>query len=203
LINLLPSGTFSPTDAGGDAAAAYKTYLSIRSNQIGAISLVLRQGFPGVLANQQKAVNAAQKAAMQTAIQGLIAIASTSDTPEDAKIKVQQTIQTCLTALQPPEGEQDAVLAMHAGIVQGSTLPSTTDLNVSLRRMNLSVWIIWGVITLMAGVAAVILTNQGFGTPMDYVKCFFWGLSIQAGGQQLQQLSPTAVATDFKISVPK
>ena len=58
------------------------------------------------------------------------------------------------------------------------------------------------VITVGVGVAALIMSDPGFGTRLDLLKCLFWGLGVQTAGQQLQQLTPATVRTAFGVSVP-
>jgi len=203
LINVIP-GSFPSFPDGGDNAA-YQQYVSVRAQQVGAISVLLQQGVTAVLANQPTAIAAGRQAAITSALQSLNTAALQVNTPDDAKAAVQEALRTLVATLAAPAGGQlDAVaMAAHVGMVKGASLPSSTELRLSLNRIGSMVWIIWAMVTLVAGIAALILTNPGFGTPIDYVKCFFWGLSIQAGGQQLQQLTPGSVGTDFKISVPK
>ena len=204
LINLIPSNFPSFPDSGDNTA--YQQYLSVRAQQVGAISVLLQQGVTAVFANQATAIAAGKQAAIATALESLNTAALQVNTPADSKAVIQQVLQTLVAALAAaPAGPHVDGTALDAqvGMVKGASLPSTAELQVSLRRLGSMVWIIWAMVTLIAGIAALILTNPGFGTGLDYVKCFFWGLSIQAGGQQLQQLTPGSVSTDFKISVPK
>jgi hypothetical protein len=62
---------------------------------------------------------------------------------------------------------------------------------------------VWGAVTLLAGYAALILSNPGFGTSMDLVACFFWGLGVQIAGQQIQQLTAGNITTALHVGVPK
>ena len=74
---------------------------------------------------------------------------------------------------------------------------------VEIERLWAALWFGWATVTTVAGFAALILTNPGFGTGLDRATCFFWGLGVQMAGQQLQQLSPSKIATRFSLPVPK
>lgn len=64
------------------------------------------------------------------------------------------------------------------------------------------VWLVWGILTFATGAIALVLTNPGFGTMTELAVCFLWGLGIQTAGQQLQQMSPQTITTQFKLKVP-
>lgn len=58
-------------------------------------------------------------------------------------------------------------------------------------------------IAFLAGMYVLVLSNLGFGTFADVIKCFFWGLGFSVAGGQLEQLTQSTVTGSFGISVPK
>jgi hypothetical protein len=73
---------------------------------------------------------------------------------------------------------------------------------VQIDAVNAGVWVAWAVVTLVAGVAALVGTNPGFGTWLDFVKCFFWGLGAQIVGDRLQDAKPSQVAASLGVTLP-
>jgi hypothetical protein len=84
-----------------------------------------------------------------------------------------------------------------------SEFPSAQEVLVQFQRISLAGWGISLVVTILAGLVVLVVTNHGFGTVMDYIKCIFWGLGLPFVTQQMQQLSPTSVFSTLKLSLPK
>jgi hypothetical protein len=77
------------------------------------------------------------------------------------------------------------------------------SLIVEMRNIAIVSWITWGVLTVVAGFAVLILPNPGFGETLDYVRCLFWGFGVPVAGQSLQQLTPSALNTQLGITMPR
>jgi hypothetical protein len=45
----------------------------------------------------------------------------------------------------------------------------------------------------------LILGNPGFGTPIDFLLAFFWGVGLPS---VLSQLTPDSVTTELGVAVP-
>lgn len=177
-----------------DPNASLKEFLDTRAAQVAVLSVLVRQGGDEVLARLKEATDAGKPDLIQNSLQALDNAADGIKNVDDARSKV-----------------QDVVRGIQIGLLKGAAqdvrlfslppLPTTKELRLVLRRLSFSVWLIWGAVTVLVGVYAVILTNHGFGTGYDYIKCFLWGLSIQAVGQQLQQLTTSSVATSLKVPI--
>jgi len=50
--------------------------------------------------------------------------------------------------------------------------------------------------------SGLVFSNLGFGVPMDYVYCFFWGLGLPSAGQQLTQMAAGSVTTALRVTIP-
>jgi len=68
--------------------------------------------------------------------------------------------------------------------------------------LNAGAWAIWAAITTVTGAGTLVFSNIAFGTPLDFVKAFLWGVGVQVAGQQLQQLLPANVSTALGITLP-
>jgi ABC-type branched-subunit amino acid transport system permease subunit len=73
---------------------------------------------------------------------------------------------------------------------------------LDIKRLNLYGWWAWLLLTLVAGTAALILTNPAFGTRSDYVQCFLWSFGIAAAGQ-LTTLGLGSVSSALGIPLVK
>ena len=193
--NFLPSKLASPF-GGGEDAAGYRAHLVAKGEEVSALAVVADQALPE-LAKAWKATpghNAIIKARDRIdAVGGKAATAAAAAT-EIAAVLAQ------MDADLTPAGA-----AAQAGPAGTAPRPESTTVEIrSLQsRLAFTAWTVWALITVAVGVASLIVADKGFGTPLDYFKCFFWGLGIQAAGQQLQQLTPQAVATSFKLTLPK
>lgn len=63
-------------------------------------------------------------------------------------------------------------------------------------------WIFWGAVAILSGGFLFILSNPAFGTSLDLLKCFAWGLGVSVAGQQTPQSGPSAVAASVGIKFP-
>jgi hypothetical protein len=91
-----------------------------------------------------------------------------------------------------------------------SNTPPTTAPALSFERLSLqlthvevSVWLVWLLVTCVSGSAALVFSNLGFGAPLDYVLCFLWGFGLPAAGQQLTQTSAGSASQALGVSVLK
>lgn len=195
LKNFLPKRLGNPL--GGDAASeAYKTYLVEKGDAIGVLATVVNQGVPPIVDAWKSQPN---HAAVKTALTDLDKLALKPLKPADVSDQVARVVAAMEAGLAPPNA---------AGAPQPPGAPpaatrSIVEIRSQQGRLALVAWGTWAVVTLLGGAAALIVINNGFGVPLDYFKCFFWGLGIQSAGQQLQTLTPGGIASSFKLSLPK
>ena len=60
-------------------------------------------------------------------------------------------------------------------------------------------WALLGARTATAGTYMLILTNPGFGTPLDFFTCFLWGAGLPAGAT-LATANTSTVSTALSIT---
>ena len=193
--NFLPSKLASPF-GGGEDADGYRAHLAAKGEEVSALAVIADQAIPELV----KAWKATpQHKAIIDARERIDAIGGKAATAAAAATEIAAVLAQMDADLTP------AGAAAQAGPPGAVPRPESTSIEIrSLQsRLALTAWSVWALITVAVGVASLIVGDKGFGTPLDYFKCFFWGLGIQAAGQQLQQLTPQAVATSFKLTLPK
>lgn len=178
-------------------AAAYATYLQEKSDRLEQLAYIVDHGVKPATDEwkqypQTPATDAALAAAL-TAMDGFAADPTRSI--QQLRTDVGSALTTLRNALAGAAGRAVAGPA-------AAPLPSSQQLLVMRDSVHLAVWLVWAVVTIVAGYAALILTNYGFGTGADLVKAFFWGLGMQMAGEQLQQLRPSSVTTALGIKLP-
>jgi hypothetical protein len=202
LSPLIPESLPSVSGLTTDTTAGLKQYIDTRAAQVAALSVLVRQGGSAVLSKQEEATNAGQRDLIRNALKALDKAAEEVNTVDEARSKLRDIINNIETEL-AGKTEQDIYQGISGSLAFVPSLPTTKELRLETKTLSLGVWMVWGAATVAVGVGALILTNYGFGTALDYLKCFLWGLSIQAVGQQLQQLTPGSVVTSLKIPVSK
>lgn len=192
-------GSWIPTPfrtADPATAAAYATYLQARSDRLAQLAYIVDHGVdPAVNEWKQYPPTPPNDAALKGALTAMDGFAAD---PTKTIQQLQTDVGTALTTLR----NTLAGVAGLGAIPAAAPLPSTQQLLVMRNSVQLAVWLVWAVVTIVAGYAALILTNHGFGTPADLVKAFFWGLGMQMAGEQLQQLRPSSVTTALGVTLP-
>jgi hypothetical protein len=81
--------------------------------------------------------------------------------------------------------------------------PTVQQLSWQIARLSRLVWLVWGGLTLVGGVMALILPNAGFGTALDYFFCLIWGFEIPTTVDRLQQIGPGGIASSIGVVLPR
>ncbi len=194
---------YLPTVIGNPASVQtldpqYQSLLQRLAAQLDALTLFINEGL-GLCADRWPAVVAAHvepagKTAM-TSIEGLFPYSGPSD-------GLRRQLASIVVGL-------DNAIATAVGSATrsgGAAAPSQLTLdqiNVQLHEAGWLLFGVWGFLTLLVGVAALILGHDGFGTGPDLLRCFLWGLGLQAAGSSLQQLGPTAITNAFSLQISR
>lgn len=173
----------------------YKIYLKTRSDRLNVIARVVSTGIESIAADWS--TYQADSGHRDAAEEALTALDRLSDTA--APGTVDTSIAAVLTKLDGVV--KGAGRALRAGRTAGETMTSES-LATQLESFNVGVWLIWVAITVASGWAALILTNNGFGSTQDLFTCFGWGLGLQAIGPQLSQLTTTKISKQVKLELP-
>ena len=133
--------------------------------------------------------------AVEAAITAIDKLAASATLPTSDVAQTQAT--KIIDGLRPVAQNAFVQNAVQLGVGQ----PSEPDrLQIDVERVVGFVWLIWGGLTALTGLAALILSNPGFGTPIDLLYCFFWGFALPAVGQQL---TPGSAGASLGISIGK
>jgi hypothetical protein len=181
-----------PAFAIESTETAYREYLAGIAANVAALDVVVRDGFGGLAARWP----AGSQPQYEAAFRELDELAATVLTVEEATTGVAEVLARLAQALAPPG-------ARAAPQAPAPARPLTRErVLVQLQTVSLALWGLWGALTLVVGIVALIATNYAFGVGTDYYRCFLWGLGVQIAGQQLEQLSPRTIATRFDIALP-
>lgn len=194
--NYVPSPIANPFGSDATDATDYAEFLQNAGNELRSIGFVIDKGFctASTMIDWSKQ---AHHAALQTACRSL------------DKLDLQQTAELLGPQIAPILGALNAAIAPPNAAAlpppqfQTADAPSTEQLLWRVAWISGVLWLVWAIITLLVGGLAMIATNPGFGTWIDLLKCFLWGLGVQIAGQQLQNLTPAAVTSSLGVTVPK
>lgn len=187
----LISNPFQPPDAGAD----YQQYLQTISTQELNDAIIVRDGLERVMFLWDQLDETSSRQALMDLDQ--LALAADSSDPMRPKV------DTLVNGIKPrSQTFAEALAVSHKNFrAGGGPPPSVQDLTVQLEYVSGIGWIIWALLTFLFGCGVLILSNHGFGTWQDLLKCFLWGIGIQAAGQGLQALAPSSTANTFSLQI--
>jgi len=188
----LLTNPFQPPDAGTD----YQQYLQGISSQELNDAIIVRDGLERVMSLWQQL----DEESARNALTELDKSALEADSATDP---MRPKVDALVNGISPRRLDLAQMLAVahdnfRAG---GGPPPSVHEITVQLEYVSGIGWIIWALLTFLFGCGVLILSNHGFGTWQDLLKCFLWGLGIQAAGQGLQALTPSSTATTFSLQI--
>jgi hypothetical protein len=188
----LLTNPFQPPDPGTD----YQQYLQGISAQEVNYAIIVGDGLVRVMSLWQQLDEGSAREALVKLDQLALEADFTSD-------PMRPKVDALVNAIAPRRKEFAAMLTdahnnFRAG---GGSTPSVHEITVQLDSVSGIGWIIWAFLTFLFGCSVLILSNHGFGTWQDLLKCFLWGLGIQATGQGLQALAPSSAATTFSLQI--
>jgi hypothetical protein len=187
----LLTSPFVPPDAGSD----YQNYLQGISAQEVNDAIIVRDGFQRVMSLWTQLDEASARVALTQLDQ--LALEAGSADPIGPKV------EALVNGIAPRSQQFTETLAnAHDSFRSGGGSPPTVhEISVQLEYVSGVGWMIWALLTFLFGCGVLILSNHGFGTWQDLLKCFLWGIGIQAAGQGLQALTPSSTATTFSLQV--
>ena len=197
LARYLPRPLASPFGQPAEVAAGYTVEIASCEKKTALLAYLAHHGIAAV---RKRWDNPAQRAAATKALADFDQQAGTLASLDDARKLVAQHIAAMDAAAIPAN-----VLHGAGPAAAAAPPPEPTVEQLQVRMMQLSgvLWLVWGLLTVGFGWFAVVYSNDGFGTMLDYAKALGWGLGMQAAGGQLQQLAPTSVTTALSVTLPK
>lgn len=178
-----------------DAKAALKEW----DDAIGGFHVLVRDGVEALMVHWRDAVT--DKEARERVVKALKHL----DAPGGAatEVKADALIAEALAMLAPPQPGAQSALRSPAPAT--STTPAKSLLQrvtTEIKSLTLSVWIAYGLLVSVGGIAVLIIANPGFGTLLDFIYCLFWGFGLPVALDKLQQLSPSGMSTTIGIGSP-
>ncbi len=79
---------------------------------------------------------------------------------------------------------------------------------MDVRRIDFEIKTVAGLVSVVWALASLavagvwVITDTDFGTAIDLIGCFLWGLGITAFGAGVKDLTPTTIASKLQIKVP-
>lgn len=190
---LIPRKLPNPFAATGDNAA-YKQFLENLNPTIQLLSTLIKNGIVPAVAKDTGTLSPEKQQHVKNAVRNIDAIANTSPPPTTSAALVQLrtillTLESQLSDAGPAQPESPMTAAQELKVV-----------NLEIESISKGIWMLYSLLTALVGLAALILTNPGFGTPLDFVFAFFWGFALPT---TVQSLAPGSVATALNISIAK
>jgi hypothetical protein len=188
----LLTNPFLPPDAGSD----YQQYLQLISAQELNDAIIVRDGLERVVLLRSQL----DEKSARDAITKLDHLALSADSSTDP---MRPKVDALVNGIAAHRQEVAEFLAVAHGNFRagGGPPPSVHEITIQLDYVSGIGWIIWALLTFLFGCGVLILSNHGFGTWQDLLKCFLWGLGIQAAGQGLQALTPSSTTNTFSLQI--
>ena len=176
-------------------AAGYKAYLEARNPKVQLLSILVKEGVVPAAAEDNGTLSTTRQDLVKTAIRNIDAISNTSPAPsaDEARRQVKLIVATLHSAL-------SGVALAQADLVPAAASSSFESLQLEIQSISKGIWVLYGILTALSGLAVLILNNPGYGVPLDYVFAFFWGFGLPMA---IQSLAPGSAATALNISVAK
>lgn len=187
----LLANPFQPPDAGTE----YQQYLQGISAQELNDAIIVRDGLERVVSLWPQL----DEVAASEALTQLDQLARQADSTDPMRPKVDALVNGI--AEREKKFTEMLTIARANFRIGGGAPPSVHEIAVELDYVSGIGWTIWALLTFLFGCGVLILSNHGFGTWQDLMKCFLWGLGIQAAGQGLQALAPSSAASTFSLQI--
>lgn len=189
----LPKRFPSPLSKSIDASKLeqFRQYVEVRAAWLDACEVVVRDGVVALFNVWKGAASqvAARQPDLDTAIRSVDVLVNQATPPVPSSLAPLLTAE--VTKLEGVLG----VSPLGAGGGQPRTLQ---QLRLSVSQTTFVAWAIVLFVTVLFGVYSLILLNPGFGTCIDLVACFLWGMGLPTGAA-LAGATTSTVATTLNI----
>jgi hypothetical protein len=194
--SLLPSSFALSLSAVADSSTLLQARLADVSAKLLAMSTVLNNGILKIT-SQYSTVPQWKKDRALIALPQLDPVGATAMTDTDANTRM-APILAAYDAPPPNNVQSDSV--PRSLVVEPV---SVQEINYRIEHFSNVGWWIWGVVSVVVGCAILVVPNPGFGTLMDWILCFLWGLGIPTASAKLQELTPSGVGANVGVTFPK
>ncbi len=194
--SLLPPRTLLSFGTATDSSTKLQARLTEVSTALLAMSSVLKNGILKIASEWAKAPDW-KKTNAATALPKLDDLGASAKTEAEA----QTGISPILAAYEHDPSIQQLVPKLRQPAPVDPVTVQAIDYQIE--HYSNAGWWIWGVVSVVVGCAVMIVPNSGFGTSMDFILCFLWGLGIPTASAKLQELTPSGVSSNIGITFPK
>jgi hypothetical protein len=190
----LPQQFFSAF-SGQDPSPAYQTFLATTGNQVAVLEMIVRWGIASVLQMWPSVEKASKQDAGTTALKHLDDLGAAPPVPDQVKLSVQNEIAGVAAAISPKE-------AFGGGVAEHVDM-GPKEITIQLQELSIFIWVLWGVVTVFVGLCALVLFNDAFGRPQDYIQCVLWGIGMPAVAQGFGGLTAGSVTSALSLPIPR
>jgi len=193
--NLLPPPFPNPFASAFDPTGL-KAYLEARNPKIQLLSVLVDEGVLRAQAEDNGAILPPPVAQVNGAVAQIDNIWLA--VPQPAADQALQQVRPIVAALHA------AIVGVALAPMAAGPVPAVRGdfdvLQIEIRTISATVWLIYGLLTALSGFAVLVLGNAGFGIPLDLVFAFFWGFGLPTA---IQSLTPGSAGSALNISVAK
>jgi len=180
-------------------AEGFKAYLEARNSKVHLFSILVNDGVVAAVNEDNGSLTDQQQAVVKAAIKNIDAIVNTTPAPsaDQALQNVRGIVARLHDTLFPPTPN---VIAPQDAFVPAAARPGFEALQLEIQTISKAIWVLYGILTAVSGLAFLILNNPGYGVPLDYVIALFWGFGLPT---MVQSLTPGSAASALNISIAK
>jgi len=180
-------------------AAGFKTYLEARNPRVQLFSILVNEGVVAAVNEDNGTLTDEQQADVTAAIKNIDAIVNTTPAPsaDQALQQVRGIVAALHLTLFPPPPN---VINPQEAFVPAVASTSFESLQLEIQTISKAIWVLYGILTAVSGLAFLILNNPGYGVSLDYIFAFFWGFGLPT---MVQSLTPGSAASALNISIAK
>lgn len=201
LPSLIPAPFADPL--ADDARQKFQAFMQSTSDWLKAVHVVVCDGWTVVARRYALAADPSDLPNLKTQLSETDALlpSDLDDLPAPTADKLIDDLAGILTG----SAAATPALAFAALPRRGApSVPSVRELRASVGTISLAGWIFLLLVTLAAGVYAVVFANggAGFGTQLDLANAFLWGLGLPTGAV-LAQSTVASITTSLGLSRPQ
>lgn len=186
---LPPSFALPGTDPTTEMLPKLKERLDAVSKKLEGLFVLLRTGTPRLLALARRDPQAAL-ALLQELDEAAARIMTVAEAQAIVKV-VHDKI--------PQAGRE---LAAREAVPTTETALEIQQIDLHIGALSFAAWSLWFVVALIIG-ASWIASDADYGTTVDLVSSFLWGLGATTFGAGIQSLTPASVSTQMNLKLPK
>jgi hypothetical protein len=175
----------------------YQAFLQTCSGKIDGLAIIVIEGLEHTAQKFTPNIDSAHLKSLQDLTGSLDALTGTLPQQDAA-------LRASISNLFKSFTQVVAANAQALSLAMPAPQPKTTvELRVQIHLITAAFWLVWGGLSLLLGIAVLILANPGFGGAMDYIRCVFWGFGLPVAGQSLLQVTQSNFNSNFGVTLSR